>query len=311
VDMNLHVARTLDARDGFAPGTPWANKGADQFDPRIIEMEKEYARELLSHVNPYTGMSYLKDPVVAVVELNNEDALWREYLNGAMDRLGEPYATVFRNQWNDWLLKKYGSGERLQAAWKQQMQPLGDEMIAEGRFDGVVAPDGKTWILDKGSVADMADASRSKVRPTAEEIQYLAGQHVLHQRVHREIPAQGRLLFADKGIHEDLEVPVAPPRGLLGPGHGDVDVVVAQAHDAKARPHGRALAQAVQYRRQRRDSHTVHLDVDVLVFPAQQKIADTAPHVVGPAPGLRHCGGNPPGHGRVPVRHRRHPPLLS
>ena len=40
-------------------------------------MEKEYARELLSHVNPYTGMSYLKDPVVAVVELNNEDALWR------------------------------------------------------------------------------------------------------------------------------------------------------------------------------------------------------------------------------------------
>lgn len=23
VNVNLHVARTLDARDGFAPGTPW------------------------------------------------------------------------------------------------------------------------------------------------------------------------------------------------------------------------------------------------------------------------------------------------
>ena len=166
VDMNLHVARTLDARDGFAPGTPWANKGADQFDPRIIEMEKEYARELLSHVNPYTGMSYLKDPVVAVVELNNEDALWREYLNGAMDRLGEPYATVFRNQWNDWLLKKYGSGERLQAAWKQQMQPLGDEMIAEGTFDGVVAPDGRTWILDKGKAKAKVGAVDGALRVT-------------------------------------------------------------------------------------------------------------------------------------------------
>ena len=108
VNMNLHVARTLGEADGFAPGTPWANKGVDQFDPRIIELEKEYARDLLSHVNPYTGMSYLKDPVVAVVELNNEDALWHEYLGGSMDRLGEPYATVFRNQWNDWLLKKYG-----------------------------------------------------------------------------------------------------------------------------------------------------------------------------------------------------------
>ncbi len=166
VDMNLHVARTLDARDGFAPGTPWANKGADQFDPRIIAMEKEYARDLLSHVNPYTGMSYLKDPVVAVVELNNEDALWREYLSGAMDRLGEPYATVFRNQWNDWLLKKYGSGERLQAAWKQQMQPLGDEMIAEGAFDGVVAPDGRTWILDKGKAKAKVGAVDGALRVT-------------------------------------------------------------------------------------------------------------------------------------------------
>jgi hypothetical protein len=174
VDMNLHVARTLDARDGFAPGTPWANKGADQFDPRIIEMEKEYARDLLSHVNPYTGMSYLKDPVVAVVELNNEDALWREYLNGAMDRLGEPYATVFRNQWNDWLLKKYGENDKLQAAWRQQMQPLGDEMIAEGKFDGPVSPDGKTWIFDKGraeaTVASAGGALRVTVTKKNDEL---------------------------------------------------------------------------------------------------------------------------------------------
>ncbi|MBR4171612.1 MAG: carbohydrate binding domain-containing protein [Kiritimatiellae bacterium] len=164
VNMNLHVARTLDARDGFAPGSPWANKGVDQFDPRVIEMEKEYARELLSHVNPYTGLSYLKDPVVAVVELNNEDALWCEYLHGGTDHLGEPYATVFRNQWNDWLLKKYASSERLQAAWRQQMRPLGEEMITEGKFDGPVVPDGKTWILDKGSADATLGAAEGTLR---------------------------------------------------------------------------------------------------------------------------------------------------
>ncbi len=164
VNVNLHVARTLDARDGFAPGSPWANKGVDQFDPRVIEMEREYARELLSHVNPYTGMSYLKDTVVAVVELNNEDALWREYLNGSMDRLGEPYATIFRNLWNDWLLRKYGSGERLHEAWRQQAQPLGGEMIAEGKFDGPVAPDGRTWILDKGSAKVTVGAEGGALR---------------------------------------------------------------------------------------------------------------------------------------------------
>ncbi len=151
VNINLHVARTLDARDGFAPGTPWANKGVDQFDPRIIAEEKAYAKDLLSHVNPYTGMSYLKDPVVAMVELNNEDALWNQYLGGGIDNIGQPYATVFKNLWNDWLGRKYGTTKKLLAAWKVVDVPLGEEQIAEGAFNGAVAIDNKTWILDRGT----------------------------------------------------------------------------------------------------------------------------------------------------------------
>ena len=171
VDVNLHVARTLDARDGFAPGTPWANKGVDQFDPRIIAEEKAYAKELLEHVNPYTGLSYLKDPVVAVVELNNEDALWNQYLGGALDNLGQPYATVFKNLWNDWLVRKYATDEALRAAWKLARVPPGEEMVPEGRFDGEVKPDGKTWILDKGS-AQAAVAAHEVVRIPASERPY-------------------------------------------------------------------------------------------------------------------------------------------
>jgi len=148
VNVNLHVARTLDARDGFAPGTPWANKGVDQFDPRIIAEEKAYARDLLARVNPYTGMSYLEDPVVAVVELNNEDALWREYRNGSLDSLPEPYATEFRKQWNVWLLGKYGSSEAVRGAWTTDLVKLGEEMIAEHAFDAPVVADNRTWILD-------------------------------------------------------------------------------------------------------------------------------------------------------------------
>ena len=108
-NVNLHVARDLDARDGVAPGTDWANKGVDQFDTRIIELEKEYARDLLSHVNPYTGLSYLDDPVVALVELNNEDALWRKYRQGHLDAIAEPYASEFRGLWNAWLVRNRGA----------------------------------------------------------------------------------------------------------------------------------------------------------------------------------------------------------
>lgn len=173
VDMNLHVARTLDARDGFAPGNPWANKGVDQFDPRVIAEEKAYAKELLEHVNPYTGMSYLKDPVVAIVELNNEDALWQQYLSGGMDHLGEPYATVFKNLWNDWLVKKYTTAQAMHDAWSLKTVPNGEEMIAEGAFDGDVKPDGKTWILDKetaqASVASVEGVLRMTVTTKGNE----------------------------------------------------------------------------------------------------------------------------------------------
>ena len=124
VDVNLHVARDLDERDGVVPGTPWANKGVDQFNPHIIALEKEYAKGLLSHVNPYTGMSYLKDPVVVIVELNNEDALWRVYRDGKLDDIAEPYATEFRVLWNKWLLRKYGSTEKVRSAWKLDKTPF-------------------------------------------------------------------------------------------------------------------------------------------------------------------------------------------
>ena len=153
VDVNLHVARTLDARDGFPGGNPWANKGVDQFDPRVIELEKEYARDLLDHVNPYTGMSYLKDPVVAIVELNNEDALWNQYRSGGMDNLSPTYATIFKNLWNDWLVKRYGTAEKMHATWAVVKTPLGEEQVPEGRFEAEVVPDGKTWTLDLGGTA--------------------------------------------------------------------------------------------------------------------------------------------------------------
>jgi hypothetical protein len=141
VNVNLHVARFP--------------KGLSFFDPLMIASEKEYARQLLTRVNPYTGLAYTDDPCVAVIEINNENALFNNYHGGALDRLSGRTAEEFRRQWNAWLQKKYASTDALKAAWNWVATPLGDEQIAEGRFDQPVAVDGKRWILAKGS----ADAS--------------------------------------------------------------------------------------------------------------------------------------------------------
>jgi len=139
VDMNLHVARFP--------------KGHSFIDSRMIASEKAYAKALLSRVNPYTGLAYTDDPCVAVIEINNENALWAAYSWGAVDHLPEPSSSEFRRQWNAWLSKKYTSTETLKQAWQWVATPLCDEQIAEGGFDQPVDFDNKTWILSKGTTA--------------------------------------------------------------------------------------------------------------------------------------------------------------
>jgi hypothetical protein len=51
-------------------------KGLTLFDPRLIALEKEYAKNLLTHVNPYTGAEYRNESAIAIVELLNENALY-------------------------------------------------------------------------------------------------------------------------------------------------------------------------------------------------------------------------------------------
>lgn len=152
VNINLHVARFP--------------KGLGFFDPLMIASEKAYARALLTRVNPYTGLSYTADPCVAVVEINNENALINNYLGGALDRLTGRLADEFRRQWNAWLERKYDSGEALRTAWAWRPVPLGDERIAEGAFDGPVAFDGQRWILDPGTAEVTVAASDGALRVT-------------------------------------------------------------------------------------------------------------------------------------------------
>lgn len=60
-------------------------------------------------VNPYTGMSILKDPTLAGLILVNEGNLVFVNRQGV--------SPVFKPQFAKWLKKKYGSNQALKAAW--------------------------------------------------------------------------------------------------------------------------------------------------------------------------------------------------
>ena len=101
MDLNLNVGRSYKAGDGVAgfDQIQWG-KGLTLFDTRLIELEKEYARQLLTHVNPYTKTEYRNEPAIALVEIVNENAL---YL-GFSSRVPF-YEEELTKLYNDWLRK--------------------------------------------------------------------------------------------------------------------------------------------------------------------------------------------------------------
>jgi hypothetical protein len=108
INFNLLVGRPFKAGDGVQDYQKIREgaKGISLYDPRIIELQKEYAKELLAHSNPYTKLEYRNDPAVAMVEINNENALWvgahgpTPYYDHELDDL-----------YNAWLKKNLGAEE--------------------------------------------------------------------------------------------------------------------------------------------------------------------------------------------------------
>ncbi len=77
IDMNLLVSRHFTEADGIkdAGKLGMAAKPYSMFDPKLIELQKQYAKELLTHYNKYTKLRYCDDPAIALIEIINETSL--------------------------------------------------------------------------------------------------------------------------------------------------------------------------------------------------------------------------------------------
>lgn len=101
--------------DEFTHNWQGSMKGASIFDERMIELQKDYATKLLTHRNPYTGLRYVDDPAIAVIETTNENSIFY-FFN--MSGLSLPYyRDQLQQRWNRWLASRYDSREELASAW--------------------------------------------------------------------------------------------------------------------------------------------------------------------------------------------------
>lgn len=165
-NINLVVHRLFSSSDGLPQEIDSVTDMKDQhvigfFYQPMTELQKEYARLVVTHRNPYTGMTYAQDPAVAFVEINNENGLVHGFLGGVTDRIPAVFRADLQRQWNDWLIAKYGNTQNLRQAWGERSEPLGNEMLTNGNFTNGL----NGWILEQHDGA-VATATQSTDAPS-------------------------------------------------------------------------------------------------------------------------------------------------
>ncbi|MBX9850738.1 MAG: glycoside hydrolase family 5 protein, partial [Cytophagaceae bacterium] len=99
--MDLLVHRDFSVVEGVENKPPdLGGKQVGYFDPEIIKWQKDYAKQLLTHVNPYTKLAYNQEPAIIASEFINESSA---FVHFGGDILNEPY----RNELNEMFAAKY------------------------------------------------------------------------------------------------------------------------------------------------------------------------------------------------------------
>ncbi len=123
-NLNLNVSRQYKPGDGVRDAELLGyGKSATYFNPRLIELQHDFARKLLTHRNPYTQNEYRAEPAVATVEMVNENSVLEGWVGRRLvgkDTTEESptwrpipvsYAEELTEQYNQWLEKNISTGD--------------------------------------------------------------------------------------------------------------------------------------------------------------------------------------------------------
>ncbi len=149
INLNLLVGREFGVGDGVDSSISeldWKAAHAIGFFHRPhLAAQKEYARRLLTHINPYTGKSYAEDAAIALVEINNENGLIHTWLAGELDSMPEVFEADLKRQWNNWLAQRYKSAAALHKAWGFRDEPPGPELLKNSAMEHGL----KSWVVEQ------------------------------------------------------------------------------------------------------------------------------------------------------------------
>lgn len=147
--------------------------GADQgafgllfYDPKFIAAYKAGLKTLLTATNPYTGIPLAKDPAVALFQIQNEDSL----LFWTMGGIKGPEKVNLERLFSSWAVAKYGSQEKVKAAWNGAKLPEDSADGAAFDFYGLwEVSQHSTWVSSQ-RIADQTEFLTETMRKFNKEI---------------------------------------------------------------------------------------------------------------------------------------------
>jgi len=225
VNLNLLVSRPFNAADGLPKEIEelgWKERHIVGFfyEP-MIELQKEYARKLLTHRNKYTGLTYAEDPAVAFVEINNENGLVHAWLGGDIDTMPKVFQDELRRQWNEWLKSRYGTTEKLRKAWGVREEPLGDELLSNTNFEAGL----QNWVLERHAGAE------ATAEVVAEPIPELKGIRFVRITVTKPGQAGWHVQFHQPGLKVQADRPYTLSFWAKAEKPCTISVGISQAHE--------------------------------------------------------------------------------
>jgi hypothetical protein len=152
------------------------------FAEDVQDLMIEMVVNLLKHKNPYTGLTYAEEPALCFIELQNEDDIFFYTSPKALDAC-PTYKKAFLAKFAAWLKEKYGSQDKLKAAW-------GDALTAGEALDaGNIVPQTNPWFFGSDNLPKQTGGARRRLLDTAAFLH--AVQNTFYTRFVKAIRAAG------------------------------------------------------------------------------------------------------------------------
>ncbi len=130
------------------------------FAEDVQDLMIEMVVNLLKHKNPYSGLTYAEEPALCFIELQNEDDIFF-YTSQSAFNACPTYKKRFQAKFATWLKDRYGSQEKLQAAWQGALSPK--EILA----DANIMPQLNPWFFGSDHLPGQKGGARQRLLDTA------------------------------------------------------------------------------------------------------------------------------------------------